>query len=252
MTGEKTEYGLIGFPLGHSWSANWFNEKFIREGDLNKSYHLFQLQDISEFPDLIASHPELRGLNVTIPYKEKVLPFLDELDSTAGSIGAVNTILIERTGGKIHTRGFNTDAPGFLQSLSGLHLPGQALILGTGGASKAVAWALARLNIRFACVSRQKRGKDILSYQELTPDIISRYPFIVNTTPAGMYPEVDTCPSIPYHLLTGNHFLYDLVYNPGETLFIKQGKSMNAMTMNGLQMLFNQAELSWKIFLSNG
>ncbi|MEI7662820.1 MAG: shikimate dehydrogenase [Bacteroidota bacterium] len=248
MEKVKAVLGLIGFPLGHSWSAKWFNEKFKKEGDVTSSYHLFPLKDITGFPAFIQSNPLLTGLNVTIPYKEKIIPYLDELDDSAASIGAVNTIRIERVSGKIHTTGFNTDGGGFLQTLTDQMIPNRALILGTGGASRAVAWALQEKGVPYSFVSREKQGSGILSYQELTPEIISAHHFIVNTTPLGTYPGITTSPPIPYHLLSGNHFLYDLVYNPGETIFIKSGKARKCNTMNGLQMLLNQAALSYNIF----
>ena len=242
-------FGLIGFPLGHSWSAAWFTEKFRKESGSDKSYHLFPLRDISEFPDLLQSHPGLTGLNVTIPYKEKIIPYLDELDNTARSVCAVNTIRIIRNNGRILTKGFNTDAPGFLETITNL-IPGcPALILGTGGAAKAVAYVLEEKNLDFTFVSRGKHGRRIISYQDLSPEIISHNRLIINATPIGMYPHTANFPPIPYHLLSSGHYLYDLIYNPPETQFIKRGKVMKAQTMNGMQMFINQAELSYKIFL---
>ena len=242
-------FGLIGFPLGHSWSAAWFTEKFREEGGSDKSYQLFPLKDIREFPDLLQLHPGLNGLNVTIPYKEKIIPYLDELDETARSVGAVNTIRINRNNGRILTKGFNTDAPGFLQTITNQIPRCPALIIGTGGAAKAVAFALDKKNIAFTYISRGKQGSRIISYQDLSPEIISHNRLIINATPIGMYPDTDDFPPIPYHLLSSGHYLYDLIYNPPETQFIKRGKAMKAQTMNGMQMLINQAELSYKIFL---
>ncbi len=242
-------FGLIGFPLGHSWSAAWFTEKFREEGCSNRSYHLFPLKDISEFPELLQSHPGLKGLNVTIPYKEKIIPYLDELDETARSVGAVNTIQINHNNGRILTKGFNTDAPGFLQTITDPIPRGPALILGTGGAAKAVAYVLEEINIAFTFVSRGKQGSRIIAYQDISPEIISHNRLIINATPIGMFPDTNNFPPIPYHLLSSQHYLYDLIYNPSETQFMKRGKAMKALTMNGMQMLINQAELSYKIFL---
>ncbi len=248
METGKNMLGLIGYPLGHSWSADWFNEKFRREGEVNWSYHLFPLKNILEFPALIMGIPRLTGLNVTIPFKEEIMPLLDELDPTAMEVGAVNTVCIKRTGGKIHTTGYNTDARGFLQTLPDIVPASRALILGTGGASKAVAWALSVKNIPFSFVSRGNTGEGILSYQDLTEEVVSCHHLIINTTPLGMFPEIGTFPAFPYHLLTGNQFLYDLVYNPGETMFLKKGKERNTGIRNGMEMLISQAELAWDIF----
>jgi len=239
--------GLIGFPLDHSWSATYFNEKFRKEGRPDKEYRIFPLSTPDEFPALLKSHPDLTGLNVTIPFKEKIIPYLSDLDETARQIGAVNTIRIVREKGSIRTTGFNTDAAGFLMTLDLLPV-GNALILGTGGASKAVAFALKSKNIKFSFVSRKSNGPGIISYNELTVEVMRYNKLIINTTPVGMYPDQDQIPSIPYGYLTGDHFLYDLIYNPEETGFIKQGKLRNARTMNGMQMLINQAELAYQIF----
>lgn len=244
----KKLFGLIGFPLGHSQSPDWYNEKFRATGQVDKYYRLFPLANMNEFPGLFEKYRELTGLNVTVPYKEKIIPYLDLLDETARSIGAVNTIQVIRKNGMILTKGFNTDAPGFLQTLTN-HIPqGPALILGTGGGAKAVAHALKEKNIRFEFVSRDKKGSGIISYNDLSFDLICNHLLIVNTTPLGMYPDTDKFPPIPYHYLSGCHYLYDLIYNPEETEFIKRGKTMSAQTMNGRQMLINQAELSYKIF----
>jgi shikimate dehydrogenase len=245
---EKLLYGLIGFPLDHSRSAAYFNDKFRSAGDYHKEYRLFPLKDIREFPGLLRSHPELVGLNVTIPYKELVIPFLTHLDETARAIGAVNAIRIDREGSTIVTTGFNTDAPGFLKSLTPEMPAGPALILGTGGASRAVSYALNLRNTNFLLVSRNRTGSGIISYTDLSVPVISGHKLIINTTPLGMYPETGGFPPIPYHSLTPDHFLYDLVYNPEETEFLKKGKAMNARTMNGMEMLINQAELSARIF----
>ena len=242
-------FGLIGFPLGHSWSSGWFNEKFSSAGNEEKEYRLFPIENIDKFPGLLVKYPELAALNVTIPYKEKILPFLNELDETARSIGAVNTIRIIRNNGKILTKGFNTDAPGFLQTLTDRIPQGPALILGAGGAAKAVAYALKEKNIASTFVSRKKQGRGIISYQDISYDIISHHQLIINATPLGMYPDTDKFPPIPYHFISSDHYLYDLIYNPKETRFMKLGRAMKAQTRNGMQMFMNQAELSYNIFL---
>ncbi|MCX6305751.1 MAG: shikimate dehydrogenase [Bacteroidetes bacterium] len=240
--------GLIGFPLDHSWSPQWFQEKFRSTGNNHAEYRLFPLKNVSEFPILLAKYPELAGLNVTIPHKEKILPYLDELDATARLIGAVNTIQITRMNGIVLTKGFNTDAPGFSRTLTD-HVPrGPALVLGTGGGSKAVAHVLQEKNIPHIFVSRNKTGPGIISYEDLTFEVISNHLLIINTTPVGMFPDTHLFPPIPYHMLTGAHCLYDLIYNPAETEFMKRGKTMKARAVNGMQMLVNQAELSYNIF----
>ena len=246
---KKILFGLIGFPLDHSWSAEWFTEKFRKEANVDYEYRLFPLKKISDVADMIYNNPELSGLNVTIPYKEQIIPFLSSLDETAKAIGAVNTIRISRNEGLILTTGFNTDAPGFRQTLSDQIPGGPALILGTGGVARAIAYVLKERNSTFNFVSRKRRGPGIISYSDLTSDIIGSYHFIINATPLGMYPATDQFPPIPYQLITANHFLYDLIYNPEETQFLKLGKAMKAQTKNGLQMLNNQAELSYDIFL---
>jgi shikimate dehydrogenase len=248
----KVLLGLIGFPLGHSRSPEWFHAKFIREGLKNAAYRLFPIASAEEFPKLLQDNPDLSGLNVTIPYKQLIIPFLDDLDETARTIGAVNTIKITRRQGAISTRGYNTDAPGFLKTLTGTVLHGPALILGTGGGARAVAYALQRMSIPYEFVSRAVKGNGIISYHDLSPDLIRTHLLIINTTPVGMLPETGNAPPIPYQFLTGDHVLYDLIYNPEETEFLKRGKAMNALTMNGKQMLLNQAELSYDIFLGEG
>ncbi len=192
-------------------------------------------------------NPTLQGLNVTIPYKVKIIPYLDELDETARMIGAVNTIRISLDGGAVHTKGFNTDSPGFLNTIS--HIPPRvkALILGTGGAARAVAHAFKTRNISFKFVSRLSKGADTIHYDDLEPGLFQDYRMIVNTTPLGMFPDTGTCAPIPYQLLTPDHVVYDLVYNPEETTFLRHARLMHAQTINGMQMLINQAEYSFKI-----
>lgn len=240
-------FGLIGYPLGHSFSKIYFTEKFEKE-NIPAQYDLYPLENISQFSNLISS-VELTGLNVTIPYKEQVIPFLDELDETAAEIGAVNVIKFIRQGKKQYLKGYNTDAIGFEHSI----LPfiksnnKNALILGTGGASKAIDFTLRKLGISTTFVSR-KSSSGILSYQELNQQIINNNLLIVNCTPLGMYPNTDNCPDIPYDLLSPGHLLYDVIYKPEETLFMKKGKEKGAVTVNGLEMLYGQARAAWEIW----
>jgi len=243
-------YGLIGFPLSHSFSSKYFSEKFEREGIVNCSYINFPIPDIGILPRLIAENENLKGLNVTIPYKEQVIPYLDEVDENIRSIGAVNTIKINRKGNHIHLNGYNTDVYGFETSLKPwLNEPqGYALILGTGGASKAVAYVLRSLGFDVTYVSRKPKNNDQISYTQITPEIIMRSGVIVNGSPVGMYPDINCCPDIPYEFLTAKHVLYDLIYNPPETLFLKKGREKGATTINGQLMLHLQAEKSWEIW----
>ena len=227
------KYGLIGYPLRHSFSIGYFNEKFKSEG-INAE-----------------ENPNLCGLNVTIPYKEQVIPFLDELDRDTAKIGAVNVIkIIRQPKGKVKLVGYNSDIIGFTQSIQPLLQPHhkKALILGTGGASKAVYHGLKNLGIESIFVSRTHKADDMLTYEELTPEIMAEYTVIVNSTPVGMFPKVDFCPNIPYELLTPNHLLYDLLYNPNVTLFMKKGEAQGAVVKNGLEMLLLQAFAAWEIW----
>lgn len=240
-------FGLIGFPLSHSFSKKYFNDKFLSEKLTNHFYELFPLSEINQLPQLIASNRQLTGLNVTIPYKETVIPFLDEIDSEAEEIGAVNTIRFHD--GKL--KGFNTDVYGFNRSLMKKVHPSthhSALILGTGGASKAVAYALKKNQIPFRWVSRSKKSTENLNYSELNNELIASHPIIINTTPLGMYPNIDSKPELPYDAITSKHLLYDLVYNPSESAFLKAGRLRGAITMNGLEMLHLQAERAWEIW----
>lgn len=239
-------YGIIGNPLAHSCSPDFFAKKFARLG-IDERYERFPLAEISEFPDLLRRHPQLKGLNVTIPFKEKVLDFLDEIDPEAAAIGAVNCIKI--VDGK--TTGFNTDIIGLEQSFEHWlpsFFPEKALILGTGGASKAVAAALTKREISFQFVSRNPLPAG-LSYHQLTGSIISGHKLIINTTPLGMYPQLNTAPALPYEALGTHHFLLDLIYNPVETLFLQYGRKQGTYIKNGEEMLVEQAEASWKIWL---
>jgi len=244
-------YGLIGYPLGHSFSQKYFTEKFAREGIAGARFELFPLPDISGLPALIAAHPDLRGLSVTIPHKETVIAYLDELDETARAVGAVNCVRIEN--GRL--TGFNTDATGFGQSLDMVdggrwRVDGGkiALILGTGGASKAVAYVLKKRGIPFRFVSRNAEGENRISYDDfhhLAPD---SYCLIVNTTPLGTWPDVNNCPDVPFGQLTSKHLIYDLVYNPPETLLLQRAGARGCSVKNGLEMLQLQAEAAWKIW----
>ena len=247
-------YGLTGFPLSHSFSEKYFTEKFRAGNITDATYKLFPLEKIEDLPALIAANPDLRGLNVTIPYKEAVLPYLDELDETAKAVGAVNTIKISHLTSHVSRLiGYNTDVYGFRQSLKPF-LTSQherALILGTGGASKAVEYVLKQIGVECIFVSRKKKeiaGKTVLAYEALNPYVINACKLIVNSTPLGMFPNVDEFPSLPYPSLTSSHLLYDLVYNPAETEFLRRGKQHGAQTMNGMDMLKMQAEKAWEIW----
>ena len=243
------KYGLVGYPLKHSFSIGYFNEKFSSE-KIEAEYINFDIPDINNFPEIIQANPNLHGLNVTIPYKEKVIPYLDELDKQTAAIGAVNVIkIIRNKGGKPKLIGYNSDIIGFTQSIQPLlqsHHK-KALILGTGGASKAVFHGLKNLGIEAKFVSRTARF-GMLTYEELNAEIIKEYTVIVNCTPVGMYPKVDACPDIPYEAITSEHLLYDLLYNPNITLFMKKGEAKGAVTKNGLEMLLLQAFAAWEIW----
>lgn len=246
-------YGLIGFPLTHSFSRQYFNEKFKSE-NIDAEYVNFELPDIGDLMEVFAENPELAGLNVTIPYKEQVIPYLDEMDPEAEEIGAVNVIKIFRKASRpddFRLKGYNSDVVGFRLSIKPLITPARkkALILGTGGASKAVAQAFRTLGVEFTFVSRTKRP-GVLTYEELTPALIADHKVIVNTTPLGMYPHVDECASIPYEALTPEHLCYDLLYNPDVTAFMRKAKAHGAEVKNGLEMLLLQAFASWNIWNS--
>lgn len=238
-------FGLIGYPLTHSFSKNYFAEKFAREGIDDCRYENFQMQNIAELKNTIAQNQDLRGLNVTIPHKESVLNFLSERDHLVQQTGACNCIKIENE----KLLGFNTDVIGFEKSLKSKlksnHV--RALILGTGGAAKAVEFVLNKNGIDFVRVSRRAHEKQ-LTYPELTPEILESHTLIINTTPIGMYPRIDEMPEIPYEALGPNHFLFDLIYNPATTIFLKKGEEKGTITQNGYDMLVYQAEESWQIW----
>lgn len=241
-------YGLIGFPLTHSFSKKYFSEKFARE-EIQSAYDNFEIDDINLLPEVIKQNTDLIGLNVTIPYKEKVIPYLDELDPSAKQIAAVNTIKIKRTGEDIHLTGYNTDTFGFKHSVIPSLTPDhkKALILGTGGASKAIKFVLNELSIPFRVVSR-KASENILSYKELNKDILDDHQLIINCTPLGTFPNTEDCPDIPYQFLGKKHVLYDLVYNPETTLFMKHGLATGSKVKNGYEMLVLQAIRSYEIW----
>lgn len=241
------QYGLIGKKLGHSFSARYFNEKFGHE-NLPARYDLFELEKITELPSLIERHPDLRGLNVTIPYKQEVLPYLSSLSPEAEAIGAVNTIRIDRSQGKTILVGHNTDAIGFQEAIRPL-LKGRrkALILGLGGASKAVNYSLHKLGIETIGVSRRKLPGSI-SYDDLTQELMAGTDIIINCTPLGMWPDIESAPEIPYNLIDSRYLCFDLVYNPQETMFMKLCAERGAEVSNGLKMLYGQADAAYRFW----
>lgn len=242
------KYGLIGYPLGHSFSKEFFNHKFQSE-KIAASYQNFEIPTVDQVLQIVATESQLNGLNVTIPYKEQVIPFLDELSEEAAAIGAVNVIKFERQKEKLKLVGYNSDVVGFTNSIEPLLKPHhqKALILGTGGASKAVLYALNKLGLSCTFVSRTS-AQGRLSYNELTPEIMKEYTVIVNCTPVGMYPNTEVCPPIPYDCIGSEHLLYDLLYNPDTTLFMKKGAKRGATVKNGLEMLLLQAFEAWDIW----
>ncbi len=241
----QKRYGLIGFPLSHSFSKRYFEEKFATEKLQNCVYENFEIENIPSFPKLISEEKNLVGLNVTIPHKQTVIKHLDELDETAKAVGAVNCIKISE--GK--TIGFNTDVIGFEKTFSPLVKPhhAKALILGNGGATKAVEFVLRKIGIQYLIVSRTP-GINQLSYADINLFVMRDFKVIINCTPLGMFPNVDEAPAIPYDLLNWQHLCYDLIYNPEETLFLKKAKAKGATTQNGLGMLKAQAEAAWEIW----
>jgi shikimate dehydrogenase len=243
------KYGLIGYPLGHSFSISYFNEKFENE-HINAKYINFEIPSIDGLTEILDRNPELRGLNVTIPYKEQVIKFLDAISPEAEAIGAVNVIRVTHKGDKVFLKGFNSDVIGFTRSIEPLLEPAQkkALILGTGGASKAINFGLKSLNMQTIFVSRTKHGNGFITYDEVTAELIKEYNVVVNCTPVGMYPHADECPQLPYEAMDTHTLLYDLIYNPDETLFLKRGREQGATVKNGLEMLLLQAFASWEFW----
>ena len=242
------KYGIIGHPLGHSFSKNYFNEKFHDEG-IDAEYINFDIQNIGNLPEVLATNPELKGLNVTIPYKEKVLSYLDYISVEARAIGAVNVIRVEHKGNNVLLKGYNSDVIGFTMSIEPIleKFHRKALVLGTGGASKAVSYGLRSLGLETVLVSRFERPGTI-QYKDITPDVVREYKVIVNCTPCGMYPNYEECPELPYEALDSHNLLYDLIYNPDETLFMKKGREQGALTKNGIEMLLLQAFASWNFW----
>jgi shikimate dehydrogenase len=262
-------FGLIGFPLTHSFSPAYFQDKFQKEGLTDYRYEAFPLASIELLPELLAQHPDLCGFNVTIPYKEQIIPYLDEVDEAARQIGAVNCVIIQRNSDssakKYQLKGYNTDAPAFEHCLKeGWQLPDKALVFGTGGAAKAVAYTLHRLHIDFYFVSRNKVNEQTIIYRDLEHPskihnihdnnlldnkfLLKDYKLWINTTPVGMYPHTEESLPLDFSVIGSEHYLFDLIYNPEETVFLRQGRLHGARTKNGLAMLHEQAELSWELF----
>ena len=242
-------YGIIGNPLEHSFSSDYFNKKFKEEHIEDSIYENFLLDSAEDLRILLGQFPDLTGLNVTLPFKEDVIPLLDELDEAAREIAAVNTLQISNPGNQRIIKGYNTDAPAFQQTIQ--HLENKdlkALVLGSGGAAKAVCFALNKLNIEYSIVSRKKDEMQRISYRDLNKNIISEFHLIINSTPVGMFPNTNSAPDLPYDLISDKHILYDLIYNPDEKEFLKRGRLQGAKTINGKDMLHLQAELAWKIF----
>ncbi|UKJ08146.1 shikimate dehydrogenase family protein [Solitalea lacus] len=244
------KFGLIGYPLSHSFSKKYFTEKFLKMGLSDHQYDLYPIEQAEMLQEILDNNPEIRGINVTIPHKIAVIPLLSRVDDSAKGVGAVNVIKVERdSNGMPILIGYNSDVYGFRESLKPLLKPHhkKALILGTGGASKAVEYALKELNIEYRFVSREGDINKLI-YSELDEATLNEYTVIVNCSPLGTYPNVESCPAIPYEFLTSNHLLFDLVYNPEETLFMKKGKEHGAAVKNGLEMLHLQAERAWAIW----
>lgn len=244
-------YGIVGYPLTHSFSPSFFMEKFSKES-IDATYVKFEIADISLFSEIIATNENLKGLNVTIPYKEQIMKFLDRLDPQAESIGAINVIKVNRNEGEVELIGYNSDIIGFQNSLYPLlnkETHAKALILGTGGASKAVAKALENLNVNYTFVSRAPKDGFFI-YENLNEEIMKEYKIIINTSPVGTFPNVEEAPNIPYKFISSEHLLYDLVYNPEETQFLRLGKEQGAIVKNGAEMLQLQALAAWDIWNS--
>jgi len=243
---SKKRFGLLGRNISYSFSKGHFTTKFEKEKYQGYTYENFDIQEITVFPEIIKNTEHLKGLNVTIPYKEEVIPFLDKLSKKAKKIGAVNTIKITKKG---KLKGYNTDYFGFLKSLKPLlkaHHK-KALILGTGGASKGVAFALEELGIEYKFVSR-KASENAIDYSQINAETFQEYQIIINSTPIGTSPNIEACPDIPYELFTDQHIAYDLIYNPAETQFLKNAAARGAQVKNGLDMLIFQAEKAWEIW----
>jgi shikimate dehydrogenase len=245
------KYGLIGYPLTHSFSKRFFTEKFEKEG-INSTYENFEIEKISLFPEVVKNNPEVIGLNVTIPYKEQVIPYLDELDAAAEEVGAVNTVKIARSKKGYDLKGFNTDTFGFETSLKPLlkKYHEKALILGTGGASKAIKYVLGKLEIDYISASIEELKENEIKYEEINEKIMDERLLIINATPLGTHPNVDSYPPIPYNFISNKHLLFELVYNPAVTKFMEKGKARGATVKNGYDMLLQQALKSYEIWNS--
>ncbi len=244
-------YGLIGYPLGHSFSKKFFAEKFENEGLNDCQYLNFEIDQIEKFTSIFKDNKNIMGLNCTIPYKQLVMTYLDEIDEEAAKVGAINTIKILRTGNELNLKGFNTDIIGFERSIKPMlnvsHK--KALILGTGGASKAIKHILSKLGIEFISASiEDELAENEIRYEAISEEVIKGRTVIINATPLGTFPKVDACPSIPYKAITSEHVLFDLVYNPEVTLFMQKGKDQGANVKNGLEMLHGQAKAAWEIW----
>ena len=246
------KFGLIGFPLGHSFSRKYFTEKFLREHIKGCSYENFPIDDISKLPALVESEGSLEGLNVTIPYKAEVLRYLDRIEQEASEVGAVNVIKIRRNIVSTELHGFNSDITGIRDTLIPLMNPEVkgALILGTGGASKAVCYVLDKISVQYTLISRTRKP-GCLTYSDINKETIDSIQLIINTTPLGMFPETESRPDLNYDLLDERHLLFDLVYNPEMTPFLREGQERGCMIVNGMQMLISQAERSWEIWNDN-
>lgn len=246
------KFGLIGYPLGHSFSKKYFTEKFQKEHISGCSYENYPLKDISDIFTLVRNEPYLEGLNVTIPYKSAVISYLDSVSDEASDIGAVNVIKISRSGEKISLSGYNSDVNGIIDTLQPFSYKsaGNAIILGTGGAAKAVKYALNKLGFVVTSVSRNP-AEGVITYPELSGEKLSGAQLIVNTTPLGMYPNTESCPDIDYDRLRPGQILFDLVYNPERTLFLRKGKERGCIVLGGIKMLYSQAERAWEIWNDN-
>jgi shikimate dehydrogenase len=238
-------YGLIGRTLKHSFSKTYFTAKFEKAGITDAVYESFELKSMEEFPGLFTAYPDLKGLNVTIPYKEEVLTYLTDCNAVVKAIGACNCIKVDGE----NRVGYNTDVVGFRQSLEpklkSHHQ--KALVLGTGGAAKAIWYVMEELGIAYKKVSRN-RGEATISYEDITADIFEEYLLVINTTPLGMYPDLNAAPVLPYEAIGAKHFLFDLIYNPEKTVFLQEGEKRGAQISNGYEMLIGQAEESWRIW----
>ena len=246
------EFGLIGYPLGHAYSQKYFTKKFKDLKIEDASYKLFPISEVSKVLNIINSHKNLIGLNVTTPYKELIIPFLDELDSPILKLGTVNTIKISRDGDEYFLKGFNTDVYGLRKTFDNLIIDknSKALIFGSGGSGKTVRYVLSELEIECTNVSRNPQNLKLLSYSNLTESVIKQHKIIINASPVGMHPNVDNCPDIPYEFIGENHICLDLVYNPEKTLFLKKCEKQGAKCVNGLTMLYEQADKAWEIWNS--